>query len=336
MKNRTSPWWLLGILSLFSLGTVILAPFWGAESIDPWNAWREWLSQPKEQWSSDAQILAVRLPRIALAWLAGGSLAMSGAVMQTLLRNGLATPFTLGVSSAGSFGAFLFIAFPTLTAYTGGFGLRLGSLTFALAEIALVLAVAKRSTRAEGLILAGITFNFLFGAGTMMIRYLADPYRLASMERWLMGSLDTVTWETPLSLLPWLGGGLILVFWRLPALDFLAFDEELAASRGVAVASARRDLLIGAGILTASVVAHSGPIGFLGLLIPHAVRPFTGMNHNLLLPACWISGGGFLVLADLFARSLQWSGRASEMPVGIMTAFLGAPFFLWLLIRGRT
>ena len=332
MPKRIAAPLLLGGLAAFSLAAVLIAPLFGSESIDRVSAWSELLGADREEWSPDARILYVRLPRIALAWLAGGALAACGAVMQTLLRNGLATPFTLGVSSAGSFGAFLFLAFPVLETVATP---RIGALLFALVEIFLVLGIARRSRRAEGLILAGVTFNFLFGAGMMLVRYLADPYRLASMDRWLMGALDVVSFDAPATLLPWLVLGGAVVAWRSTALDFLAFDEELAAARGVSVRSAQRDLLLGTGILTAAVVAHTGPIGFLGLLVPHALRPFTGMRHAVLLPAAWLLGGGFLVLADLVARSIELLGRHSEMPVGILTALIGAPFFLALLLRGR-
>lgn len=326
---------LLGTLAAGSLLCLLLAPLWGSEPIRAGAAFGEWLVRPAAAWSEDTRILAVRLPRVLLAWLTGGALAVCGAVMQTLLRNGLAEPYTLGVSAAASFGAFLAIAFPGLALAGEYTSQRLLALALALAEVFLVLAVARRSRRADGLILAGIVFNALFGAGIVLVRYLADPYRLASMDRWLLGSLEAVTFATPLSLLPWLLAGALLLAWHSRALDFLAFDPELAAARGVRVEAAQRAALLGASLIAAAAVAHSGPIGFLGLLVPHALRPFTGLRHGVLLPACWLAGGGFLVLADLLARSLPLFGRHSEVPVGILTALLGAPFFLLLLLRGR-
>lgn len=331
--KRASAGVLLGALALGSLGCLLLAPLWGAETIHPLRAFGELLSQPSAGWSEDARILSVRLPRVLLAWLTGGTLAVCGAVMQTLLRNGLAEPYTLGVSAAASFGAFLSIAFPGLALLGEFTSQRLLALGCALAEVFLVLAVARRSRRADGLILAGIIFSSLCGAGIVLVRYLADPYRLASMDRWLIGSLEAVTFRTPLSLLPWLLAGGLILAWRSRSLDFLAFDPELAEARGVRVHAAQREALLGASLMTAAVVAHSGPVGFVGLLVPHALRPFTGLRHGVLLPACWLAGGGFLVLADLAARSLSWFGRHSEMPVGILTALLGAPFFLLLLLR---
>lgn len=326
---------LLAALGAASLLAVVLAPMWGSEPIAPFRALADVASRPRAEWSADAWILYVRSPRVAMAWLAGGSLAVCGAVLQTLLRNSLAEPYTLGVAAAGSFGAFLTVAFPALALLGEAATQRFLALAFALAEAALVLAVARRSRRADGLILSGIIFSALFGAAIVFVRYLADPYRLARMDRWLMGSLDTVASGAPLSLLPWLVAGAALLAWRARSLDLLAFDPALAAARGVRVAAAERDALLGASVMTAAVVAHTGPIGFVGLLVPHALRPFTGMRHGVLLPACWLAGGAFLVAADLLARSLPLLGRHSELPVGVLTAACGAPFFLLLLLRGR-
>ncbi|RMH01507.1 MAG: iron ABC transporter permease [Planctomycetota bacterium] len=331
--RRRSPASLLAVCALLSLAAVALTPLVGAVRIDPFAAGAEILHSPRGGWSPDARILAdLRLPRALTAWLAGGALAVAGAVLQTLLRNPLATPFTLGVSAAGTFGAFLVLAFPGL-ALAGS--PRPLALAFALAEVFLVLGIGRRTARADGLLLAGVTLNFLFAAGMMLVRYLADPYRLASMDRWLLGSVEVVGFAVPLALLPWLVAGAAPLAWRARALDQLAFDPGLAEARGIDPRAARRDLLLGTGLLTAAVVAHTGPIGFIGLLVPHAVRPFAGLRHAVLLPACWLVGGGFLAVADAAARSLELFGRHSEVPVGILTALIGAPAFLLILWRSR-
>jgi len=317
--------------ALFSLACVVMSPFVGAVAIDAGGAWRELWSMPSEAWSPDARILSLRLSRTLLAWLCGGALAVSGAVMQTLLRNALATPFTLGVSAAGSFGAFLVLAFPLGAAAL--FLPATAALACGIGTLFLVLGIARRASRSDGLLLAGVTLNFLFAAAVMLVRYLADPYRLAQLDRWLMGALDVVDHRAALALLPWLAVGAALLVPRLRALDQLAFDEDLARARGVDPRRAGTQALLGAGVLASAVVAFCGPIGFVGLLVPHAVRPWTGLRHALLLPCCWLAGGGFLVLADLCARSLAVGGRGSELPVGILTALVGGPFFLWLLVR---
>ncbi|MCH2111540.1 MAG: iron ABC transporter permease, partial [Planctomycetes bacterium] len=218
------PWILMG-LAFGSAAVAWWAPQFGAAPL-------EGLEPEVRQ-----QILNIRQPRAMLAWLAGGALAVSGALLQTLLRNGLATPFTLGVSSAASFGAFLVLAFPAL-AWTGS--PRPVAFLFAMGELALVLAVAKRAHRSDGLLLAGVTFNFLFGALMMLVRYMADPYRLAAMDRWLMGSLDVVGFQTPLALLPWLLAGTLILIPLMGRLDQLAFDPELAEARGASPVQTRR------------------------------------------------------------------------------------------------
>jgi len=328
MKRHPLTW-----VTLAALLSLLLAPLVGTVSIDIPRALAEVFGSAKSDWSPDARILYLRLPRILLAWLAGGGLAVAGAAMQTLLRNGLATPYTLGVSSAGTFGAFLCLAFPTMGAWM--FLPRVVALAFALLVTLLVLAVARRSSRPDGLILAGVTLNFLFGAAVMLLRYLADPYQLAGLDRWLMGALDVVGFQVPLTLLPWLAVGLLLLFLRAHAFDQYAFDPGLAAARGVRPQALRRDGLFAASLLAAAIVASCGPIGFVGLLVPHAIRPATGMRHYRLFLGSFLLGATFLTLADALARSLQLLGRSSELPVGIVTALVGGPFFLWLLLRER-
>jgi len=331
-KHRR-PGRVVAICGLLSLVCLAVAPFFGQVPIEAGSAWRSWLSTPRADWGPDAHILGIRIARTTLAWLCGGALAVAGAVLQTLLRNGLATPFTLGVSSAGSFGAFLVLAFPTGAAAT--FLPSTAAMITGLGTLFLVLGIARRSRRSDGLLLAGVTLNFLFGAAVMLVRYLADPYRLARLDRWLMGALDVVDLAPAVALLPWLVIGIALLAPRMGALDQLAFDEDLARARGIDPRRAGTIALLGAGVLASAVVAWCGPIGFVGLLVPHAIRPFTGLRHAPLLAASWLAGGGFLVLADLCARSLAIGGRGSELPVGILTALVGGPFFLWLLVRSR-
>lgn len=333
---RPRPRAFLGICIAGALLALALAPFLGAESIAPFTAWREWLTLPSAEWSADARILALRLPRALFGFCCGAALAVAGAAFQTLLRNPLAEAYTLGVSSAASFGAFLAAALAgTGAAAMGGQTARVAALILALLETAVVLALARRSARSDGLILAGITLNLLFGAGIVFLRHLASPFDLAAMERWTLGALDVVGYAPLLGLLPWMAAGGMLLAWRAPALDQLAFDDEMARARGVAAARVRRETIFAAALLAAAVVAHTGPIGFVGLLVPHAVRPFTGMRHALLLPCCALAGGALLVAADTLARSLELLGRGSELPVGAVTAAIGAPLFLLLLLRGR-
>ncbi len=324
---------------VLGLATAIALSFalaFGSVSIELLPAISDWWNLPEDQWSTGTHVLSLRLPRATLTWFAGGALAVSGTVLQSVLRNGLATPFTLGIASAGSFGAFLWLAFPALGVTWFGMPLftpRTGALLFAILGLALVLSISRRSRHPDGLLLAGVTLSFLFGAAMMLVRHLADPFRLSSMDHWIMGSLEVVSFKAALAPLPWILIGGFLIVKNIFAMDQLALDEEMAEARGVAVGTVKKQLLLGAGLLTAAVVAQTGPIGFVGLLIPHALRPFTGNAHRRLLPAAWLLGGAFLLFADLAARTVQLSGRHSELPVGILTALIGGPLFLRLLFR---
>lgn len=326
--------WTLGLAGLAAIASLLLTPGFGSVSIEVGAEWSRWMG-PREDWGPNTRVLDLRVSRTLLAFVAGGALACAGAVLQSLLRNGLATPYTLGIASAGSFGAFLVLAFPG-SWLAIGLGSTGAALLAALGSLALVLGLARRSPRVDGLLLAGITLNFLFGAGVMLVRYLADPLRLAAMERWILGSVEAVSLDEAGGLALWVIAPLIALLWMARDLDQLAFDEELAAARGVQVRRVRALALLAAGLLTAATVARVGPIGFLGLLVPHAVRAGTGLRHRSLLLGCFLTGGALLTLADAVARSWAVGGRSAELPVGILTALIGGPCFLFLLLRRST
>lgn len=321
--------WLAG----FALLALLLAPWLGAERIDVLAGLRDWGGS-----SLDARILSLRLPRILLGFLAGGTLAVTGAVFQTLLRNVLATPYTLGVSFAGTLGAFVALSFGGLALRVGPFrSVELFAFAFALADVMLLDRLARRGRRLDTheLLLAGVTLNFFCGAAILLLRFLTDPLRLRAMDHWMMGSLQVGSFAElapmPMLLLP----GLVLLFAQARSLDQLTLGEELAAARGVRVGRSQRFALVAGSLVTAAVVAVTGPIGFVGLLGPHAARRIVGPMHLPLLPAAFLAGGGLLVLADVAARSMGILGRGAELPVGVLTAMLGAPVFLLLLLRSR-
>jgi len=280
------------------------------------------------------RILALRLPRVALGLLVGASLALSGAAFQTLLGNPLATPYTVGVAAAGSFGAFLALAAETWRFLGPAGSVPAMALAFAVGELALLAALARRARWGRtALVLAGVTFNFLFAGATLFVRLLAEPFTLQAMDRWLMGGLDVVGWG-PVARAGLLGlpaAALLLASGRV--LDQLALGETVAHGRGVAVGRWRA-LVLGAGAwLTAAAVAQAGPIAFIGLVVPHAVRRFVGAAHGRVLPASLVAGAGTLVLADALARTLRLPGSGAELPVGLVTALVGGPIFLLLLAR---
>lgn len=275
----------------------------------------------------------LRLPRVLLALLGGGLLAASGAAFQTLFRNPLAEPYTLGVASGGALGASL--AFLVAGGSAGvvlpvaGLAAFLG----ALAATFLVLLLGGRSgAGSHGLLLAGVAVALTCQALILFVQYLADATETLRMVRWMMGGLGVVGYREVLWVLPWsllTLGGLFLWRWEL---DLLLAGEEMAAGRGVALGRLRLIVLLIVSLGVGALVAVAGPIGFVGLIVPHLIRGWIGPAHRVLLPACFLVGGGFLVLCDLGARTLL---APAELPVGIVTALLGGPFFLWVLRRRR-
>lgn len=327
MKSR------LGILILLTVVVAVVAPAFGRVQIDYGQAVADLLAGRD---TAAARVLELRLPRVLLGLLAGGSLAVVGASFQTLLRNSLATPFTLGVSFAGALGAFLALSLPLLQFRLGPLSsVTVLALAFAAAQVLTLdrIAQRRREMSTHELLLAGVTLNFVFAAAIMLVRFLADPLRLRAMDRWMMGGLQVAGFDE-LQLLPWiLLPALVVLFARARDLDQIAVGEEMARARGVAVDGVQRSVLLAGSAAVAALVAVTGPIGFVGLLVPHAARRIFGPSHPMLLAACWWMGGAFLVLADAIARALNLAGRGSELPVGVLTALAGGPLFLLLLLR---
>ena len=333
--------WRLGAYAALALVVVLCAPALGTEQAGArigWGAlWAWWRG---EAWGTAQEILLyLRLPRVVLGFLTGGTLALTGAVLQVLLRNPLATPYTLGITSGGALGASLAIAIPTLTGRWGPFGgVQLCSLVGSGAVMALIYHFARRrgSLAMNTMLLAGVTLGILCSALILLLRYFLSPNLLMSVERWMMGGLDVVGYHELASILPLLLPGVGLLLLQMGTLNQLAMGDELAAGYGVDVGSAQRAAFVGGGLATAAVVSLAGPIGFVGLIVPHAVRRISGVDHRLVAPACFLAGGAFLVLCDALARCLLWLtvGSKTELPVGVITAVIGAPFFIHLLIRG--
>jgi iron complex transport system permease protein len=317
------------------LAVVCIAPWLGGETIHVPDAVRDLVSGNA---SPDARILALRLPRIVLGLLAGGVLAVAGASFQTLLRNSLATPYTLGVSFAGALGAFLALSVPVLQFTVGPVSsVAVLAFAFAAADVLVLYGLARhrQRLRTHELLLAGVTLNFFCGAAILLVRFLTDPLRLRAMDHWMMGGLQVGGFAELVPLPVFVLPGLWWILREAAALDQLAFGEELAAARGVHVARTQRNVLLAGSLITATVVSVTGPIGFVGLIAPHAVRRLVGPSHTAMLVGSFLMGAAFLVLADTGARSLDVIGRGAELPVGILTAMVGAPLFLALLLRGR-
>ncbi len=276
----------------------------------------------------------LRVPRVLLALLAGGALAMAGAAFQALLRNPLAAPYTLGVASGASLGALFAIQVGLVIPVLGVSPIAMAAFGGALVSTLLVFALARAFGRggATEMLLAGITWSMLCSALGLLLQSRAAPTTSHFMVRWLMGGIDVVGYDAVVHTLPFVVSGLLLLLWYAPALNLLAVDEHLAQTRGVSLQAARFAVFAGASLATGAVVAQVGPIAFVGLLVPHAMRPLVGHDNRSLIPVSFFAGAAFLAVADTAARTLT---APNELPVGVLTALIGAPFLIALLIRQR-
>jgi iron complex transport system permease protein len=274
----------------------------------------------------------VRTPRVLVAACVGASLAVAGAQLQGLFRNPLASPDVIGTSSGGALGAVMALA--SGLAMHSLFYLPVMSFIGALVALFLAYAIATRRGRTPvaTLLLAGIALNALIGAATSFL-VTVKWVRLEVAHEilyWLMGGLDSRTWEHVWLILPCLVGGLVVALLYGRDLDVLLLGEEAALAVGTDVEHVKRVVLTGAALLTGGAVAVSGVIGFVGLIVPHVVRLVIGPRHRYLLPASALTGALFVIIADILARTLQ---RPEEIRLGIITAMFGTPFFLYLLLR---
>jgi iron complex transport system permease protein len=282
----------------------------------------------------DAQIFFIaRLPRVLAAAIVGATLAIAGVVMQALLRNPLATPFTLGVSSGSALGAML--AITLLPAWTSGAlaSVPLASLVGSLGAVLIVYALAQvrhRGFSTDVLLLAGVTLNAFFSALILLVQYLSDFTQTMRTLRWLMGDLDVGSYAQLGVALVMLVPALVVFAWLPRSLNALALGAEQAGTRGVPVLAVQRLAFFAASLATGVAVSLAGPIGFVGIIVPHLVRLLVGADHRIVLPTAGLFGGAFLIGCDAIARIVI---APVELPVGVVTAVLGAPFFLWLLIR---
>jgi len=305
--------------------TVVAAPLIGANSLDLGAVF------DPAGGGVDAVILwQIRLPRVLVALLAGVGLSVGGAAFQALFRNPLATPYTLGVASGASFGVALGLQAGLVA--TVGWATPVAAFAGALLAIGVVWVVTelRPDFSSTVLLLAGVAMSFFFSSLILFLQYaatLGDSYRIV---RWLMGGLAGVDQRTVVVMTPFVVVGVALMASRARELDLLSLGSEIAASRGVEVIAARRLVFVAASIMIGGVVAACGPIGFVGLMAPHVTRRVVGADHRVLLPGAALLGGAFLVVCDTVARTVL---APLELPVGVLTAFLGGPFFLWILLR---
>ncbi len=264
----------------------------------------------------------VRMPRILLTFLVGSALSISGNAMQALFRNPLVSPFVLGVSSGAAFGAALAIIVPWMP-------IQLAAFSFGIlaAGLSYLFARTGRSISTTSLVLSGVIISSVFSSLLALIQFLVDANHLQAIVHWTMGNLHTASWSKIISAGPLIcvAGGFLLIFaWRM---NILAMGDEEARATGVDPEREKMLILIPAVLATSASVAVAGVIGFMGLVVPHLVRMVLGPDNRMAVPACFAFGGVFLVIVDNICRT----AAPVEIPVGILTTFLGAPLFVYLL-----
>jgi iron complex transport system permease protein len=326
----TTPLLALGLLAL-----VVIATFIGPYPISPAAALHAIVNRlsgdiPPAASTLDTVLFFVRLPRIAAAVLIGGALAAAGAAYQGLFRNPLVSPDILGVSGGAGLGAVLaiFLSLPVL-------GIQLLAFLIGLGTVGLVLLVAASVRGREPvlvLVLAGVVVGALAGSMISLLKVMADPYdQLPAITFWLLGSLARIKLEDLATTVPVVALGLVPLHFLRWRMNLMSLGDEEAEALGVDARQLRLVFIVAATLMTAAVVAISGIIGWVGLIMPHIARMLVGPNFDRLLPSAMLLGAGYLLFVDTLARTIA----VTEVPLGILTAFLGAPFFLWLLARGR-
>ena len=332
--NRKQYISVIFLFFLFFLITISITPLIGSVQIDLGNAFSRDLAFND---NVDANILFLaRIPRIILAALTGAALSVAGAILQSLLRNDLAAPFTLGVSSGAALGAVIAISLGLPYSIAGIPTIPIAAFLGSLGAISLVFSLARTRTGdfpTPILLLAGVTANFFFAALVMLIHYLSDFTQSFRIVRWLMGGLDITSYKTLLSISPMIFIGFAVLIFYGRDFNVMSTGIQSAMSRGVEVIKVQKIGFIMASLLTGTVVSLSGPIGFVGLIVPHIVRLIVGPDLRILLPASIFFGASFLIICDTLARTLI---APTEIPVGIITAMLGGPFFVWLLKRPKS
>ncbi len=316
--------WLAALLAV----TMLISTQWGATSAGLQGLWPFSRSPDTEIDTGRRILLDIRLPRVGLAVLAGALLSVGGLICQTLFRNTLATPYITGISSGASLGAIVgllglgeslgYVATP-LFGFTGG-----------LVAGVLVMALGRRHAGAPcTLLMSGVALGTLFAALSRGLMYVAGE-RLQNIVFWMMGGLWRATWRD-VAVLTVVAVICIVPLFRLAAaMNLLLLGGRTARDLGVSVNATRRWLLVLMCVATSAVVSLTGVIGFIGLIVPHILRRLGSADHRFLIPASALGGAWLLLLADTFARC---SRPPMEIPVGILTAIIGAPFFLWLLQR---
>ncbi len=286
---------------------------------------------PASRDAASLVLIEIRLPRAILGCLVGGALGLSGAVLQGYLRNPLAEPGVIGISGGAAFGAVVMLHTELAAAFP--LALPLGGLLGALVATLAVVALAGRSTRSLTLILAGIAVSTVATALTALALNLApNPFAAVEIVYWLMGSLTDRSLAHVWVAAPFILAGLALLLTTASALDALTLGEDAAASLGVDPRRLERNVVAGVALAVGAATAVTGSIGFVGLVVPHLLRPLVGAEPGRLLPASLLGGAALVLIAD---TALRLIAPLADIKLGVVTALIGAPFFVWLVIRTR-
>ncbi|MCM7587641.1 iron ABC transporter permease [Enterobacter chuandaensis] len=321
-RINLSLWMLTAILSIMTLA----ATGFGALHLPVSLLWSGSDEALRQIW------LTIRLPRVLLALVIGSSLALAGCVMQGLFRNPLADPGLLGISSGAALAVALWVVIPiALPALMMLYAPMLAAFLGALAATVMIFLLSQqRNSSLSRLLLVGIAINALCGAAVGVLSWLSNDAQLRQLSLWGMGSLGQAQWSTLLAVTSLMVPA-VLAIWRLAGpLNLLQLGEEEAHYLGVDVATVQRILLLCSALLVAAAVAVSGVIGFVGLVVPHLMRMWLGADHRAVVPGSVLAGALLLLVADTLARTLA---APAEIPVGLLTSLLGAPWFLWLIFR---
>jgi iron complex transport system permease protein len=314
------------VVALFA--SIVLASLIGSVHVDLARALTAGIAD-----NTDRVILfETRLPRVLLAAIVGGALASAGVALQGLLRNPLAEPHLIGVSGGAALGAVITVIIVGRSAFSETALLPIGASAGALVSMAVIYRLALVHGRLQPyvLLLAGVVYNAFAGALIMCVNAVADFYQAQGILYWLMGNLAAQSYRLVGAIGLYTAVGFVWLLLHTRQLNVLTLGEESALQLGVAVDRTRRAMFLGASFLVGAVVSVSGMIGFVGLIVPHVMRLILGADHRLLLPASWLAGATFLVWADTIARTAL---GVVEIPVGVVTALCGGPFFVYLLKR---
>jgi iron complex transport system permease protein len=330
MKKTSLPY--VTLFSLLALA-LLLSIAIGSVFISPADVWRGLIGQGVNE-TFKTILWSIRLPRTVLIALVGAALAGSGAAYQGLFRNPLADPYLIGVASGAGLGAVLAMSIQWPYTTLGLLSVPAAAFIASLLTVSMVYLFAQIGSQASmsNLILAGVAVSSFTGALTsfLMLRSNSELHRAIS---WLLGGVSLASWPAILALIPYLALGLTVLVLSGHALNLLQFGEDQATQLGLDTRRAKIIIILAASLVTAAAVSFAGIIGFIGLIVPHVIRLLWGADYRRILPLSLLGGASALLLADVLARVVL---APQELPVGIVTALAGAPFFLWILRRAKS